>query len=134
MKPEFIDLSDPIRNYTFSSVVVAGNFIYTSHTGGFVDENGNIIEDIEGQTKRCFETLKSRLKAAGASLEDVIKINVLLKNTDLEKRQECFKKMREIYRSYFQKGKYPARSAWFTEFLDDECLIQIDAIAYKAPD
>ncbi|MFW9969600.1 MAG: RidA family protein [Candidatus Odinarchaeota archaeon] len=100
------------------------------HIGGFGDENGNIIEDIESQTKQCF-VLKSRLKAAGASLEDVIKINVLLKNTDLEKRQERFRKMKEIYRNYFQKGKYPVRTEWFTEFLDDKCLIQINAVAYR---
>jgi 2-iminobutanoate/2-iminopropanoate deaminase len=131
MTIEFIDLNNPARNYTFSNVVKAGNFILTTHIGGFIDENGNTIDDIEGQTKQCFETLKARLAAADASLNDVIKINVFLKNADLEKRQENFKKMREIYRGYFEKGKYPVRTALFTEFLDDKCLIQIDAIAYR---
>ncbi|MFX1281966.1 MAG: RidA family protein [Promethearchaeota archaeon] len=130
MANEFIDLN-PARNYTFSSVVKAGNFIYTAHIGGFIDKNGNAIDDIEDQTKQCFETLKARLAVADASLNDVIKINVYLKNADLKKRQENFKKMREIYRGNFEKGKYPVRTALFTEFLDDKCLIQIDAIAYR---
>jgi 2-iminobutanoate/2-iminopropanoate deaminase len=128
---KFIDLNNPALNYTFSNVVKAGNFIYTAHIGGFIDKDGNTIDDIEGQTKQCFETLKTRLAAADASLNDVIKINVLLKNTDLEERQESFKKMREIYRGYFKKGRFPVRTALFTEFLDDKCLIQIDATAYK---
>ena len=79
MTIEFIDLNNPARNYTFSSAVKAGNFILTAHIGGFIDENGNTIDDIEGQTKQCFETLKARLAAADASLNDVIKINVFLK-------------------------------------------------------
>ncbi len=131
MTIEFIDLNDPKWNFTFSNIVKADNFIFTSHIGGFVDKNGNIIGDIESQTKQCFENLKEKLTVANSSLKDVIKVNVLLKNSDLEKRQENFKKMKEVYRGYFEKGKYPVRTGWFTEFLDDTCLIQIDAIAYR---
>lgn len=39
--------------------------------------------------------------------------------------------MKEVYRGYFEKGKYPVRTGWFTEFLDDRYLIQIEAIAYR---
>jgi enamine deaminase RidA (YjgF/YER057c/UK114 family) len=46
------------------------------------------------------------------------------------KNAKDFQKMREVYRRVFTDG-YPARSGLITEFLDPECLIQIEAIAYK---
>jgi 2-iminobutanoate/2-iminopropanoate deaminase len=54
----------------------------------------------------------------------VVKTTVFLKNA------EDFEKMREVYRRVFADG-YPARSGLITAFLDPECLIQIEAVAYK---
>ncbi len=124
MAIERIDLNKPEWNFTFSNCVVAGDFVFTSHVGGYDAEASRWPETIEGQTRQCFATLSRYLAAAGATLDDVVRINVLLKRT------EDFQGMREVYRHQFANG-YPVRTAWFTEFLDEECLIQIDAVAYK---
>jgi 2-iminobutanoate/2-iminopropanoate deaminase len=125
MTKEFIDLNPKEYGFTFSSCVKAGDFIYTAHHAGFLDEDGNVIECIEAQTEQCFKNLGKTLKAAGVLLDDVVKTMVLLRDP------EDFKKMREVYRRYFSKG-FPARTGIVgTDLLDPACLIQIDDVAYK---
>ncbi len=124
MTIEKIDLNNPDWGFTFSSCVVAGDFTFTSHHGGYDFEQGKWPESIEEQTQQCFKNLEKTLKAAGATLNDIVKTMVFLKNTG------DFKKMREVYRHVFTDG-YPARSGLFTEFLDPQCLLQIEAVAYK---
>jgi 2-iminobutanoate/2-iminopropanoate deaminase len=126
MTKEIIDLNPKEYGFTFSSCVKAGDFIFTAHHAGFLDEDGNVIEGIEAQTEQCLKKLGKTLNAAGASFDDVVKTMVLLRDP------EDFKKMREIYRRYFSKG-FPARTGIVgTVFLDSACLIQIDAVAYKS--
>ncbi len=124
MTKEIIDLNPKKYGFTFSSCVKAGGFIYTSHHGGFLDEDGNRLESIEAQTEQCFKNLRKTLEAAGASFDDVVKTTVLLKNV------ADFGKMKEVYGRYFNEG-FPARTTIFTGFLDSACLIQIDMVAYK---
>lgn len=124
MNKEIIDLNPKKYGFTFSSCVKAGDFIYTSHHAGFLDKEGNIIEGIEAQTEQCFKNLERTLEAAGTSFNEVIKTTVLLKN------KEDFRKMKEVYRRYFNEG-FPARTGILTDFLDSACLIQIDMVAYK---
>jgi 2-iminobutanoate/2-iminopropanoate deaminase len=123
MTIERIDLN-PGLGFAFSSCVVAGDFVFTAHQGGFLDEDGNSLESIEEQTEQSFRNLERALKAAGASLNDVIKTTVLLK------RAEDFPKMNAVYRRQFTEG-YPARVTITSDFVDPQCLIQIEAVAYK---
>ena len=118
-----IDLH-PECNFTFSSCVVAGDYVFTAHHSGVRMEDGTWPESIETQTEQCFKNLETTLRAADATLSDVVKTTVFLKNAG------DFRKMREVYKHFFTDG-YPARSGIITEFLDPECLIQIEAVAYK---
>ena len=120
-----IDLHNPDWGFTFSSCVIAGDFVFTSHHGGYSFEEGGWPEGIESQTEQCFKNLKRTLEAAGVTLDDVVKTTVYLKQA------RDFPAMREVYRRQFTDG-YPARSGLITEFLDPECLIQIEAMAYKS--
>lgn len=110
--------------WTFSTYVRAGDFIFTSHIGGIVDKEGKSLDTIEEQTVQVFENLNEILEDAGVTLNDVVKTTVYLRDlTD-------FSKMRDIYREYFTAG-YPARMTASTEFIENSCLIMIEAIAYK---
>jgi 2-iminobutanoate/2-iminopropanoate deaminase len=113
-----IDL-EPKENYTFSSCVIAGDFIFTSHQGGALQSNHT-----EVQLKACFINLENTLKAANATLDDVVQINLLLKNMDE------FQKIKDVFRQFFKNG-FPARTSMTSEFPNDKILVQIDAIAYK---
>ena len=121
---DFIDLNDPENRSTFSSCTVAGDFIFTSHIAGFLDDQGAVLEGITPQTAQCFSNLANILAAAGAGLEDVAKVTVYLKDP------KEFAEMREVYRQIFSQG-YPARMTATSRFVDPRCRIQIEAVAYK---
>ncbi|MFX1283482.1 MAG: RidA family protein [Promethearchaeota archaeon] len=119
---KFVNLH-PETGFTHCTYVKAGNFIYTSYHGAIVDEEGKLLTDIESQTEYTFKELKKSLAHADASLDDVIKTTVLIKN------KEDFRKMVSIYRNQF-KTDFPVRTTFITDFLDDRILIQIDVVAY----
>ncbi len=124
MAIERIDLNDPELNFTFSTCVIAGNFIYTSHQAGMVNELGHKLETVEAQTKQCFKNLERVLVTAGATLDDIVKTTVYLRDIG------DFDKMREVYRHQFNRG-YPARMTATSDFIDKDCLVMIDVIAYR---
>jgi len=107
----------PDREYTFSSYVEAGDFIFTSHQGGARGE------DVVSQLEAAFQSLKETLKAAGAGLDDVVKVNLLLKN------KVDFPLTKDVFRRVF-KNSFPARTTIITDFVSDGILAQIDAVAY----
>ncbi len=107
------------RNYTFSTFVRAGDFIFSNF------QAANPSGSIEQQTEECFRNLAQTLEAAGASLNDVVKVTILLRN------REDFDRMDDVYKRQFSDG-YPARiTAFVAGFIDEGSRIQIDAVAYK---
>ncbi|MHA1977085.1 MAG: RidA family protein [Candidatus Hodarchaeales archaeon] len=113
----------PETGYTHCTYVKAGNFIFTSYHAATSDDGGNPLTDIESQTENIFKNLETTLKDANASLDDIIKTTVLIKN------KEDFRKMVSIYRNQFSDN-FPARTTIISDFLSDNILIQIDVIAY----
>ena len=109
----------------FSPAIKAGDYIFVSGQGGFVDAEGKEVKGIEAQTRQCLENVKQVLKAAGASLDDVVKVTVFLRNAS------DFAKMNEVYRSYFPTGQ-PARSTAVTGLAIPNMLLEIECIAYYA--
>ena len=78
--------------------------------------------DIETQTRRVLDNLKSVVEASGSSLENVVKTTIYL--TDMND----FSKVNEIYATYFSSGK-PARSTVCVAALPKNAKVEIDAIA-----
>lgn len=113
-----VDLNSD-KDYTFSSCVEAGDYVFTSHQGGRLDS-----DSFEVQLDACFQRLAKTLKAVDLTLDDVVKVNLLLKDID------DFRKTKDIFRKYFKNG-FPARSTITTEFVTPKILVQIDAVAFK---
>ena len=69
------------RNPAFTNVVVVTGPVKTIYVGGqdAVDAAGQIVGkgDIRAQAEQVFKNLQAALEAAGASLENVIKWNIL---------------------------------------------------------
>ena len=91
----------------FSSAVRAGDFIFASGASGTVDTQGNPVKGIEAQTRQCLENLKKELELAGASLSDVVKVQVFLT------KAEDWPKMNEVYKEFFPVDR-PTRTAGVT--------------------
>lgn len=108
----------------YSQAIKSGNFIFCAGQIGIDPETGQYAgEDIESQTKQCFENLKHVLLAAGANFDNVVKVHVYLTN------MADFPKMNDIYATYFNKP-YPARATVEVARLPKDALIEIDCIAY----
>jgi 2-iminobutanoate/2-iminopropanoate deaminase len=116
---------DKLASVPLSQAVRAGDFILVS---GQVPTELDKLEPISGsirdQTRLCLNHIKSILAAAGATLEDIVKIQVFL--TDMSD----FREMNEAYKEYFTQHK-PARSAFGVKQLALDFKIEIEAIAYK---
>ena len=74
------------------------------------------------QTARVLENLKAVLEEAGASLDDVLKTTVYLKDIGE------FAKMNEVYATYFT-SEPPARSTVEAARLPRDVRVEIDCIA-----
>lgn len=105
---------------TCPSCVIAGDYIFLAHHAGGFDKR-----DIKHQMRAVLERVKSTLATAGAMLDDMVQIHLYL--YDLSD----FDKAIEVFNEYFDEDCFPARMTSTSEFLHEECLVQIDGIAYK---
>ncbi|MBQ6028563.1 MAG: RidA family protein [Treponema sp.] len=101
-----------------STVIEAGNFVYTSYC------MKNEGESIENQINGAIDVLEERLKKVGLTLESVVQMDCLFANiADLNALPDVLKKC--------FKGTYPARKAYETKFIREGIKFQIDAVAFK---
>ena len=105
---------------TCASCVIAGDFIYLAHHAGGYDQ-----KDIVHQMRATFESMRNTLRSAGATLNDMIQINLYMR--DLSE----FRQARDVFYEYFDKGNFPARMSLTTDFIDPNCLCMMDGVAYK---
>jgi reactive intermediate/imine deaminase len=106
----------------YSQAVKCGNTVYLSGQIPLVPETMALVEgDISIQIRRVFDNLQAVAKAAGGSLQDIVKLNVFL--VDLAN----FPVVNEIMADYFTRP-YPARAAVGVAALPKDAQVEMDAI------
>ncbi len=123
-------MSDPIQafgkknpNLPFHPAVRAGDFIFVS---GQVakDENGNMSGGpIEEQVRWTLESVRRALQAAGADLQDVVKMTIYLDDP------RDFGRYNRVFAEYFPDGGIARTTVEARAVIDTK--IEMDAIAYK---
>lgn len=123
MKREIIKTKDaPAAIGTYSQAVKVGGTVYLSGQIPLVPQTMEMITgDVRAQITRVFDNLSAVAKAAGGSLQDVVKLNVYL--TDLAN----FPLVNEIMAQYF-KEPYPARAAVGVASLPRGAAVEMDAV------
>jgi reactive intermediate/imine deaminase len=106
---------------TYSQAVRSGSTVYLSGQIGLDPSTMQLAEGFEAQAQQIFSNLKAVARAAGATLDDAVKINVFL--TDLGN----FSRLNDIMGLHF-KQPYPARAAVGVSQLPRGALVEIDAI------
>lgn len=106
---------------TYSQAVQVGRTVYLSGQIGLDPASGELAPGIDAQIHRVFQNLRAVASAAGASLDQVAKLNVFL--TDLAN----FGRVNEIMAQYFAEP-YPARAAVGVAALPRAALVEVDAI------
>jgi 2-iminobutanoate/2-iminopropanoate deaminase len=104
----------------YSQAIVSGGFVFVSGQGP-LDLEGRVVGDtIEEQTALTLSNIERILQAAGCSMDDLVKVNVIL--ADISE----FSRFNAVYRTYFQEPM-PARTCF--EGGLDQIRVEIDAIA-----
>ena len=109
----------------YSQAIKSGNMLFISGQVPVNPTTGELTGDIRVQTRQVLENIKSILLAAGASLVDIAKTTVFLKNLD------DFAAMNEVYREYFPNDA-PARSTIEVSRIPRGSLVEIEATAVIA--
>ncbi|MES2237759.1 MAG: Rid family detoxifying hydrolase [Pseudomonadota bacterium] len=105
----------------YSQAVQAGNTVYLSGQIGLDPATMQMAEGIDAQIVRVFENLKAVSEAAGATLNDAVRVTIYL--TDLAH----FVKVNDAMVRYFT-APYPARAAVGVKALPRDALIEADAV------
>ena len=109
----------------YTPVIRAGDFVFVSGQGP-VDPVSDQMSygDIQHETRVTLNNVKRLLEAAGATLGDVVKVSVFLKDGN------DFAAMNEVYREFFDETR-PTRTTVAVAFADPTMKIEIDCIAYR---
>ena len=113
---------DVNQEWAHSGYVVAGDFVFLSYCVG------HLYKSFEEQVHGALDNMESRLREVNLTLNDVVKLDVLMR--------DCWNIpiMEKVFKERF-KGVYPARKTIETDFAhaggQNGLLVQIDAIAYK---
>lgn len=108
----------------YSHAVVAGKTIYISAQLP-LDQSGKLVgpNDPTAQAEQVFKNLQAVLAAAGASLDDVVKLTTYL--TSLEYRPAAM----EVRNRFFGQHRAPSILAIVRDLPVEGALLEVDGIA-----
>ena len=107
----------------FAKTVISKGFVFVS---GRVAVDNKTNQPLEGgvgvQTRRILEDLKEIANEAGTSFDNIVKVNVFLKEIS------DFPEMNAVYKEYFPENP-PARTTVQAKLSNAGFLVEIDFIA-----
>lgn len=107
----------------YSAGIRNGNFVYTAGQIGLIPDTGEVVAGgIEAETRQALLNLQAVLEAGGATLADVVKTTVFLKDMGE------FGAMNGVYAEFFKENP-PARSAVQVAALPKGVAVEIEAVA-----
>jgi len=106
----------------YSQAIVAGNLVFCSGMAGIDPATGEAAPGIEAQTEQALLNLDAVLRAAGCSMDDVVKTTIFYADVD------DFGRLNEVYARHMPDPP-PARSAPAHVRLPRGLLVSIEAIA-----
>ena len=122
------DVYDSLRSRGYTQVVKAREFSELIVLAGHLplDEANNLVGagDIERQARAVYENLKRSLRAAGAGLDNVLRMTTYL--TDLAAHTAAVRKVRA---EYFGRATPPASTMIEIARLPPGILIEVEALA-----
>ncbi len=83
-----------------------------------------IVADVKAAARRALANVRAVLEAAGAGMDDVVKVTVYLAEIG------DFAAVNEVYAEFFSEP-YPARAAFAVKALPKGAPLEIEAIAYR---
>ena len=107
----------------YSQAIQAGNLIFVSGQIPLDAKSGELVTgSIEDQTKKVLENMKAILDQGGASMDQVVRTTIFLKD------MANFARVNEVYGTYF-RAPFPARATVEVARLPKDVGVEIDCIA-----
>lgn len=122
MKQKVIANNAPAEIGAYSNAIKVGNFVFVSGQLPVNPETGEMPRGLQAQTLQVIENVRRILADAGATLDDVVKTTVLLKE------MFQFSEVNEIYAREFT-APYPARTSFAVQELPRQALVSLDVVA-----
>ena len=108
----------------YNQAVVIDRLVFTSGQIAIDQATSEVCQGgIKEQTRLVLNYLKAILEKAGSSLEEVVKVNVFLKDMN------DFAAMNSVYAEFFAPPTAPARSTIEVARLPKDVLVEIEAVA-----
>jgi reactive intermediate/imine deaminase len=111
-------------NRPFSQAVQVGHTLYLSGDIGIDPATGKLVEGgISAESRQAMQNIRNLLAEHGHAMSDLVKCTVMLADMDE------WPAFNEVYRSFFQAGRYPARSAFAGSGLAMGARVEVECIA-----
>jgi 2-iminobutanoate/2-iminopropanoate deaminase len=106
----------------YAQAIIADGWLYSSGQIPLTPQGEMVTGDIEAQAEQVFDNLAAVLAAAGASLADVVKATVFVRDIN------DFAQLNAVYERRFA-GHKPARSTVQAARLPRDVSVEIEVIA-----
>jgi len=117
------DAPQPIGPYAVAALDEESGLLFCSGQTPIDPSTGEFVAgDMHVQTTRVFDNLRHVLRAAGASMADVVKVNVYLTS------MADFPALNEVYATVFEEP-YPARTTVAVAELPLGARVEIEVVA-----
>jgi enamine deaminase RidA (YjgF/YER057c/UK114 family) len=119
------ELSTPSGHFSQAIAVAGpGRLLFISGmTARLPDGSVTGAGDVEAQTRRVCENLRSILKTAGGTLDDIVRVDVYVRNV------EHFDQIHGVRREYFSDPPPASTMLEVSKMVHPDMLIEINAIA-----
>jgi len=112
------------KQLPFSKAVQVGSILFLSGEIGMDYGTMKIVSGgIEAETRQCLDNVKATLERCGSSMDKVFKCTVMI--ADMKE----WPLMNEVYVTYFNKDRLPARSALGANGLAMGARVEIECMA-----
>ncbi|PZF02897.1 RidA family protein [Curtobacterium sp. MCLR17_040] len=124
------DVLSDAAQYAYASTVPAGTrLVFLAGACPLAADGSTVaVGDYAGQAARCIETMQEALRAAGASIEDVVSTRVLVASS----RQADLVAAWQVVHDAFGEHDVPSTLLGVTVLGYDDQLVEIEAVAAVA--
>jgi reactive intermediate/imine deaminase len=105
----------------YSQAIRVGSTVYLSGQLGLDPATGNLRDGVEAQTRQVLDNLQAVATAAGGSLDDIVKLTLLLVD------MADFTKVNEIMAARL-KQPFPARATYQVAALPKSGRIEVEGV------
>jgi reactive intermediate/imine deaminase len=113
----------PQPDVPLSQAVKSGNLVFCSGITPFTLSLELAVGNFEAQMRQTMENLGAVLRASGSDFDRVLKTTVILA------RREDWRRMNDIYATYWPNGKFPARTAYGAPLPHPDFLVEVECVA-----